>query len=56
MQITMILRGKIPYTIFNVKSYIEEKEILKITLNNDNIISIKLNNIKEYKVYGEVKK
>lgn len=55
MQIAIIMRGKIPHTIFNVKSYIEEKGILKITLNNDNIISIKLSDIKEYKVYGDKK-
>lgn len=50
MQIAMIMRGNVARCITNVKSCIEEKEMLKITLSNDNIISIKLNDIKKYKV------
>lgn len=55
MQIAIIMRGNVARCIKNVKSYIEEKEILKITLYNDNIISIKLNDIKKYKAYGDEK-
>ena len=50
MQIVMIMRGNVARYITNVKSYIEEKKMLKITLSNDNIISIKLNDIIKYKV------
>ena len=50
MQIAMIMRGNVARCITTVQSYIEEKEMLKITLSNDNIISIKLNDIIKYKV------
>ena len=50
MQIAMLMRGNVARCITNVKSFIEEKDMLKITLSNDNIISIKLNDIIKYKV------
>ena len=52
----MIMRGNVARCITDVKSYKEEKELLKITFNNGNTISLRLNDIKKYKVYGEVKK
>ena len=55
MQIKMIMRGNVTRCAINVKSYKEEKELLKITFSNGNIISIKLNDIKKYKVYGDKK-